>query len=202
MSARGGEPRGRRHDAGRRHRRLCHLRAHGQRPVLAFAAGAAAGALLAAVFGVLVIWLNTNQYATGLAVEPVRRRLLGLCRHRYVRQEAAGARLRSIPGSGRLPLCRAAALFKQHPMVYGAVSADRGAGLVLVQSRAGLVLRAVGESPESAHALGYAVRRIRLAGRDGGGRAVRRGRGLPVGGLHAAVGRRAWWRAKVGSRWR
>ena len=35
---------------------------------LAFAAGIGAGALLAAVFGVLVIWLNTNQYATGLAL--------------------------------------------------------------------------------------------------------------------------------------
>ena len=33
-----------------------------------FAAGAGAGALLAAIFGVLVIWLNTNQYATGLAL--------------------------------------------------------------------------------------------------------------------------------------
>ncbi|MGZ5250555.1 MAG: ABC transporter permease, partial [Caldimonas sp.] len=32
----------------------------------------------------------------------------------------------------------------------------------LYRSRAGLVLRAVGESPESAHALGYPVRRIRL----------------------------------------
>src|SRR5688572_26419843 len=35
---------------------------------LGFAAGMAAGALLATLFGVLVIWLNTNQYATGLAL--------------------------------------------------------------------------------------------------------------------------------------
>ena len=35
---------------------------------IAFAAGAGAGALLAAIFGLLVIWLNTNQYATGLAL--------------------------------------------------------------------------------------------------------------------------------------
>src|SRR5512133_4360562 len=35
---------------------------------LGFAAGMGAGALLAAVFGLLVIWLNTNQYATGLAL--------------------------------------------------------------------------------------------------------------------------------------
>src|ERR1700741_3276175 len=37
-------------------------------PWLGFLAGMAAGALLAAFFGVLVIWLNTNQYATGLAL--------------------------------------------------------------------------------------------------------------------------------------
>src|SRR5438552_11792857 len=35
---------------------------------LALGAGAVAGALLAAAFGGLVIWLNTNQYATGLAL--------------------------------------------------------------------------------------------------------------------------------------
>ncbi|MCZ2090578.1 MAG: ABC transporter permease, partial [Burkholderiales bacterium] len=35
---------------------------------LGFAAGMAAGALLAAKFGWLVIWLGTNQYATGLAL--------------------------------------------------------------------------------------------------------------------------------------
>src|SRR4030095_6941204 len=35
---------------------------------LAFGAGAVAGGALAAAFGVLVIWLNTNQYATGLAL--------------------------------------------------------------------------------------------------------------------------------------
>ena len=38
---------------------------------LGFAGGMVTGAFLAAVFGVLVIWLNTNQYATGLALSPV-----------------------------------------------------------------------------------------------------------------------------------
>jgi simple sugar transport system permease protein len=55
------------------------------------------------------------------------------------------------------------ALFKQHPMVYLAIALTIGLGWFLYRSRAGLVLRAVGESPESAHALGYPVRRIRMA---------------------------------------
>jgi simple sugar transport system permease protein len=55
------------------------------------------------------------------------------------------------------------ALFRQHPMVYLTIALTIGLAWFLYRSRAGLVLRAVGESPESAHALGYPVRRIRLA---------------------------------------
>ena len=55
------------------------------------------------------------------------------------------------------------ALFRQHPLVYLTVVFVFALSWFLYRSRAGLVLRAVGESPESAHALGYPVRRIRLA---------------------------------------
>jgi simple sugar transport system permease protein len=47
-------------------------------------------------------------------------------------------------------------------MVYIAIGLTAAIAWFLYRSRAGLVLRAVGESPESAHALGYPVRRIRL----------------------------------------
>jgi simple sugar transport system permease protein len=53
-------------------------------------------------------------------------------------------------------------LFKQHPMAYVALALTLGLVWFLYRTRAGLVLRAVGESPESAHALGYPVRHIRL----------------------------------------
>ena len=36
--------------------------------LLGFMAGITAGAVMAAIFGFFVIWLNTNQYATGLAL--------------------------------------------------------------------------------------------------------------------------------------
>jgi simple sugar transport system permease protein len=61
------------------------------------------------------------------------------------------------------------ALFRQHPMVYIVIAAVALAAWVLYRTRAGLVLRAVGESPESAHALGYPVRRIRLLAVMAGG---------------------------------
>src|SRR6185436_1240756 len=54
-------------------------------------------------------------------------------------------------------------LFKQHFLVYVSWALFAGVSWFLYRSRAGLVLRSVGESPESAHALGYPVRRIRLA---------------------------------------
>jgi simple sugar transport system permease protein len=54
------------------------------------------------------------------------------------------------------------ALFRQHPMVYLSLLLCAAIAWFLYKTRAGLVLRAVGESPSSAHALGYDVRRIRL----------------------------------------
>jgi len=54
-------------------------------------------------------------------------------------------------------------------MVYGAVLLALGLIWFLYRTRAGLVLRSVGESPESAHALGYPVRRIRLMAVVAGG---------------------------------
>ena len=136
--------------------------------VLGFMAGAAAGAVLAAVFGVLVIWLNTNQYATGLALT-----LFGTGLSAFVGIPYAQARLSertqfAIPGLSDIPFF-GPALFKQHPMVYLLVALMLFLTWFLYRSRAGLVLRAVGESPESAHALGYHVRGIRLAAVMAGG---------------------------------
>ena len=61
------------------------------------------------------------------------------------------------------------ALFKHHPLVYLAIALGLGLMLWLDRSRSGLILRAVGESPESAHALGYRVRLIRMAAVMAGG---------------------------------
>lgn len=135
---------------------------------LAFAAGAAAGAALAACFGGLVIWLNTNQYATGLALSLFGAGLSAFVGIRYT-QEKLPARPRfQIPWLTELPFIGPAFL-RQHPMVYVAIALTAALAWFLYRSRAGLVLRAVGESPESAHALGYPVRRIRLLAVIAGG---------------------------------
>ena len=128
---------------------------------LGFAAGAGAGALVAACFGWLVIWLNTNQYATGLAVS-----LFGGGLSAYLGADFVGRKLGehpdlSIPGLRDVPFL-GPALLDHHPLVYLTIAGTIALAWMLQRTRAGLVLRAVGESPESAHALGYPVRRIRL----------------------------------------
>ena len=130
--------------------------------LLAFAAGMGAGALMALAFGLLVIWLGTNQYATGLALSLFGAGFSAFVGIRFT-QEKIGPRPKfDLPGLADIPLL-GPALFRHHPLVYLAAAAVLGLGWFLYRSRAGLVLRAVGESPESAHALGYPVRRIRLA---------------------------------------
>ena len=136
--------------------------------VLAFGAGMAAGGVLAAVFGLLVIWLNTNQYATGLALSLFGAGFSAFVGIQYTQQKIGDRSRFEIPGLADIPFF-GPALFKQHPMIYLTVLGVFALSWFLYRSRAGLVLRAVGESPESAHALGYPVRRIRLAAVVAGG---------------------------------
>ena len=129
---------------------------------LGFVAGMGAGAVMALVFGVLVIWLNTNQYATGLALSLFGAGFSAFAGIRYVQEKIPERPNFAIPYFTDIPLL-GPALFRQHPLVY--LTAVFALGLIwfLYRTRSGLVLRSVGESPESAHALGYPVRWIRLA---------------------------------------
>ena len=129
---------------------------------LAFGAGALAGGALAALFGLLVIWLNTNQVATGLALSLFGGGFSAFVGINFVQAKLGERPQFSIPLLADIPFV-GPALFRQHPMVYLAMLLTVALAWFLYRSRAGLVLRAVGESPESAHALGYPVRRIRLA---------------------------------------
>ena len=135
---------------------------------LGFAAGMAAGAVLAGIFGVLVIWLNTNQYATGLALSLFGAGFSAFAGLNFVQAKMPTLPKYSIPGLSDIPLI-GPALFNHHPLVYLAVVLALGLMWWLDRSRTGLVLRAVGESPDSAHALGYPVRRIRLLAVMAGG---------------------------------
>ena len=128
---------------------------------IGFVAGAAVGACLAAVFGLLVIWLNTNQYATGLALSLFGAGFSAFAGIGYVQEKIPERPSFNIPVLGDIPLL-GSALFRHHPLVYLTVLFAAALIWFLYRTRNGLVLRSVGESPESAHALGYRVRWIRL----------------------------------------
>ncbi|HEY0465185.1 MAG TPA: hypothetical protein VGC79_13290 [Polyangiaceae bacterium] len=125
---------------------------------IALLAGAAAAALFAAFFGFLVIWLNANQYATGLALSLFGSGFSAFVGINYTQESLAVAGPHG--------------LFSHHYLVYVAVLLTLGLSWFLFRSKAGLVLRAVGESPDAAQALGYPVRLIRLAAVVAGGSLV------------------------------
>ena len=127
-----------------------------------FGAGMLAGGVLAAMFGYLVIWLNTNQFATGLALTLFGAGFSAFAGVKYVQEKLPERTSFSIPGLSDIPL-NGTALFKQHPMVYFAMALTAFIIWFLFKTRSGLVLRSIGESPEAAHSLGYPVRLIRLA---------------------------------------
>ncbi len=136
--------------------------------VMGFAAGVGAGAVLALVFGLLVIWLNTNQYATGLAVSLFGAGFSAFAGIAYVQERIPERPSFALPFLSDIPLL-GSALFRHHPLVYLTVLLALGLIWFLYRTRAGLVLRSVGENPEAAHGLGYPVRRIRLAAVVAGG---------------------------------
>jgi general nucleoside transport system permease protein len=126
----------------------------------AFAAGAAAGAAAAALFAGLVIGLGTNQYATGLALSLFGAGFSAFVGLGYVGKKLADRAAFEVPWLADVPFL-GSALFKQHPMVYFTVCTALWLAWLFSRTRTGLVLRAIGESPEAAHALGYPVRWIR-----------------------------------------
>lgn len=132
---------------------------HTQHALLGFLAAAAAGMLLASLFAWLTLVLVTNQVATGLALS-----IFGSGLSAFIGQAYVGLSLptevKGIPLLSHWPVL-GPALFSQHWMAYATLLLCAGIAWFLFHTRAGLVLRAVGESPESAHALGYPVRRIR-----------------------------------------
>jgi simple sugar transport system permease protein len=120
------------------------------------------GLLLSSIFAVLTQLLLSNQVATGLALTLFGLGLASLLGQAWVGVKGPGlARLdlgplSDLPFVGRV-------LFRHDPVVYLSLALIVAVWWFLHRTRAGLVLRAVGESAEAAHALGYPVRRVRLA---------------------------------------
>jgi ABC-type uncharacterized transport system permease subunit len=124
--------------------------------------GIAAGMLLAAVFAALTLGLAVNQVATGLALTIFGLGLSGLIGSGFVGQKITPAPQLFIPWLTELPFL-GRILFGQDAFVYVSVALVFGIWWFLYATRPGLVLRAIGDSHASAHALGYPVLWLRAA---------------------------------------
>jgi simple sugar transport system permease protein len=143
-------------------------------------AGIAAGAALAAVFAALTLGLAVNQVAAGLALTILGVGLSGLIGAGFVGDRITPAPQLYIPVLTTLPFI-GKILFGQDAFVYVSILLVAGIWWFLYRTRAGLVLRAVGDNHTSAHALGYPVLTVRLlAVLFGGGCAGLGGAYLPL----------------------
>lgn len=130
-------------------------------PYLGFLGGALGAMALSLIFALLTLVFLANQVATGLALT-----LFGLGLSSLIGQSYVGIKpprtdavpmgpLTDIPVLGRI-------LFSHDWVVYLSLGIIAAVWAVLRYTRAGLILRATGESHDAAHALGYKVVRIRL----------------------------------------
>ena len=129
-------------------------------PWLGVVAGMLAGSALSLVFAVLTLSLMANQVAAGLALSLFGVGLSAFVGLEYVSVVIEGIPPLSIAGWSDIPVI-GRLLFGHNPLVYLSFALFALVQLFLYRTRAGLVVRAVGESPQSAHAIGYPVVRIR-----------------------------------------
>lgn len=130
-------------------------------PALGFLAAAVAGAAFSMIFGVLTQYLLSNQVATGLALTLFGLGLSALIGQGYVGIKAPPTPQLDLPVLSDLPVI-GPILFSHDAMLYLSLALVAGVWVFLTRTRGGLVLRAVGEGHDAAHALGYKVVRIRL----------------------------------------
>lgn len=130
-------------------------------PAFGFVTAAIAGALLSTIFAVLVLYFKSNQVATGLGLTLVGLGLSALLGKPYEGIKSPTLQSYDLPLLSDIPIL-GPMLFSHDPMVYVSVLIVLGVAYSLKYTRMGLVLRAVGENHDAAHALGYKVIRIRF----------------------------------------
>jgi simple sugar transport system permease protein len=130
-------------------------------PALGFVAAAGGGALLSLLFALLTQYALANQVASGLALTLFGLGLSSLLGQGYVGIKPPPSDRLDIPVLTDLPVV-GRILFGHDLMVYFGIALVALVWAFLKYTRAGLILRAVGESHDAAHALGYKVKRIRV----------------------------------------
>ncbi|PIB26029.1 ABC transporter permease [Amylibacter kogurei] len=130
-------------------------------PLIGFIAAAAGSAALSFLFAILTQYLLANQVASGLALTLFGLGLAALLGHQYTGIKPPSSPKLDLPILSDLPVV-GPILFNHDYMIYFSILLVAGVWYFLKFTRKGLVLRAVGENHDAAHALGYKVIRIRI----------------------------------------
>lgn len=134
---------------------------HGGGHLLAFLAAGLGSALIAMIFAAIILGFNANQVAAGLALGILGQGLSALFGKSYESLTVTTLPKITIPGLSQIPVI--GGLFSQDIAVWISLVATSGIWALFAYSKVGLVLRAVGENPKAAHAIGYPIVLIRFA---------------------------------------
>ncbi|NMY51069.1 ABC transporter permease [Pseudomonas sp. WS 5011] len=119
-----------------------------------------AGMLLSMLFAAVALGFNANQVATGLALTIFGVGLSTFVGAAWVGKPLAGFEPIAIPLLSETPLI-GRMLFAQDILVYLSFALFGLVAWVLLKSRIGLIIQAVGENPDAASAMGLPVLRVR-----------------------------------------
>ena len=130
-------------------------------PIIGFICAALGGAALSLVFALLTQFFLSNQVATGLALTLFGLGLSALMGQSYIGIKPPASVKLDLPVISDLPIL-GPILFSHDITVYAALGLVAGVWWFLKYTRGGLILRAVGESHDAAHALCYKVVKVRI----------------------------------------
>ena len=129
-------------------------------PWIGVVAAILAGAAISVLFGFLTINLMANQVATGLALTIFGVGLSAFAGLSYIGTPIESLAPLAVPGLSAIPVI-GPLVFNHDPLVYLSLAMVAGVAWFLYRSRGGLILRAVGESHDAAHAIGFSVVKVR-----------------------------------------
>jgi ABC-type uncharacterized transport system permease subunit len=134
---------------------------HGGGHILGFVVAGIGGALLSLLFALVALGFRANQVATGLAIGILGQGLSALFGKTYESLTVKGLPKLAFPGLSEIPVI--GKLFVQDIVVWISLLATLAIWATFAYTKVGLVIRAVGENPKAAHAIGYPVIAIRVA---------------------------------------
>ena len=138
-----------------------------QSHALGFLAAGLGGAALSLVFALIVLGFVANQVAAGLAIGILGTGLSALFGKSFESLTISGLPKLALPLLSDLPVV--GALFVQDIVVWLTLALALVIWAIMNHSKLGLILRAVGENPHAARAIGFRVLRVRCAAIGFGG---------------------------------